>query len=163
MAQPGTPPGPSRPPADAGGGPRHSAPRAGQGRPANITHAFQGAAAPFGSGNAAAALALSILPISVAAQDSSLLKLLVRTEGKHLQARQNLEQILRQQPQFWVELQAVAARLETHPEWLLNVMASESLFVAGARNRLPGQTASGLLQIIEDTAQGLGTTTAAIR
>ena len=112
---------------------------------------------------AAAALALLILPISVAAQDSSLLKLLVRTEGKHLRARQNLEQILLQQPQFWTELQAVAARLETHPEWLLNVMASESLFIAGARNRLPGHTASGLLQIIEDTAQSLGTTTAAIR
>ncbi len=82
---------------------------------------------------------------------------------KHLRARQNLEQILREHPEFWVELQAVAARLKTHPAWLLNVMASESLFVAGARNRLPGQTASGLLQIIEDTAQGLGTTTAAIR
>ncbi|MCG3145029.1 MAG: hypothetical protein HONDAALG_02570 [Gammaproteobacteria bacterium] len=111
----------------------------------------------------AAALALLILPMNALAQDGPLLKLLVRTEGKHLRARQNLEQILREHPEFWVELQAVAARLETQPAWLLNVMASESLFVAGARNRLPGQTASGLLQIIEDTAQGLGTTTAAIR
>lgn len=110
-----------------------------------------------------AALALLILPISAPAQDGPLLKLLVRTEGKHLRARQNLEQILREHPEFWVELQAVAARLKTHPAWLLNVMASESLFAADARNRLPGQTASGLLQIIEDTAQGLGTTTAAIR
>ncbi|MFN0085284.1 MAG: hypothetical protein ACKVX9_07845, partial [Blastocatellia bacterium] len=111
----------------------------------------------------AAALVLLILPMNAPAQDGPLLKLLVRTEGKHLRARQNLEQILREHPEFWVELQAVAARLKTHPAWLLNVMASESLFVAGARNRLPGQTASGLLQIIEDTAQGLGTTTAAIR
>jgi hypothetical protein len=111
----------------------------------------------------AAALALLILPIQPLAQDGQLLKLLARTEGKHARARQNLEQILREHPEFWAELLAVAARLETHPAWLLNVMASESLFAADARNRLPGQTASGLLQIIEDTAQGLGTTTAAIR
>lgn len=90
-------------------------------------------------------------------------QLLARTQSKHASAIENLERILREHPEFWLELQAVAARIETRPEWLLNVMASESLFVAGARNRLPGQTASGLLQIIEDTAQGLGTTTAAIR
>jgi hypothetical protein len=60
-------------------------------------------------------------------------------------------------------LQAVAARLQTQPAWLLNVMASESLFDPAARNPLPGQTASGLLQFIEATARNLGTTTGAIR
>jgi hypothetical protein len=37
------------------------------------------------------------------------------------------------------------------------------LFNPAARNGLPGQTATGLLQFIEDTAQGMGTTTEAIR
>jgi transglycosylase-like protein with SLT domain len=60
-------------------------------------------------------------------------------------------------------LLAVAERLKTQPAWLLNVMATESLFDASARNSLPGQSASGLLQWIESTAQSMGTTTAAIR
>ena len=42
-------------------------------------------------------------------------------------------------------------------------MASESLFNPAARNPLPGQTASGLLQFIESTARRMGTTTEAIR
>ena len=42
-------------------------------------------------------------------------------------------------------------------------MASESLFNPAARNPLPGQTASGLLQFIEATARRMGTTTEAIR
>ena len=75
----------------------------------------------------------------------------------------NFERLLNQHPEFLPELQQVAARLETRPEWLLNVIASESSFIPSARNRLPRQTASGLLQIIEGTAAGLGTTTAAIR
>ncbi|MCI0664125.1 MAG: transglycosylase SLT domain-containing protein, partial [Acidobacteria bacterium] len=44
-----------------------------------------------------------------------------------------------------------------------NVMANESLFNPAARNPLPGQTASGLLQFIESTAGRMGTTTEAIR
>jgi len=101
-----------------------------------------------------------------ARRDSSadfLLRLFERADDKHRSARRNLEAILRAQPEFWRELQAVAARLRTDPAWLLNVLAYESLFDPAARNPLPGQTASGLLQIIEETARSLGTTTKAIR
>jgi Transglycosylase SLT domain len=87
----------------------------------------------------------------------------LRSEAKHIRSRQNLARILRGQPQFWFELHAVAERLKTQPEYLLNVMAVESLLNPSARNSLPGQTASGLLQFIEATAQSMGTTTAAIR
>src|SRR5262249_60116769 len=83
--------------------------------------------------------------------------------ARHGSSRRNLEAILRNQPEFWRELHAVAGRLETEPAWLLNVMAFESLFDPDARNPLPGQTASGLLQIIEGTARRLGTTTKAVR
>lgn len=41
-------------------------------------------------------------------------------------------------------------------------MASESLFNPAARNGLPTQTATGLFQFIESTAQSLGTSTEAI-
>ena len=91
------------------------------------------------------------------------LRLFERSDDKFRSARRNLEAILRSQPEFWRELHAVAARLGTDPAWLLNVLAYESLFDPAARNQLPGQTASGLLQIIEETARSLGTTTNAIR
>ena len=115
---------------------------------------------------AAAVLLLAIAPAASAQQqtpENSLLQMISRSEAKHLRSRQNLTRILRSQPNFWIELQAVARRLKTEPAWLLNVIASESLFNPAARNPLPGQTASGLLQFIERTAQSLGTTTEAIR
>jgi hypothetical protein len=90
-------------------------------------------------------------------------QVIARNEEKHLRSRQNLIRILRNQPNFWIELQAIARRLKTEPAWLLNVMASESLFDRTARNGLPGQTATGLLQFIESTARNMGTTTEAIR
>lgn len=112
--------------------------------------------------------ALALLVASPAhAQDVNahvqLTRLLARTEARHRGARQNFERMLGNYPGFLPELQAVAARLGTRPEWLLNIMACESSFNPAARNGQPGQTASGLMQIIESTAQGLGTTTAAIR
>jgi hypothetical protein len=108
--------------------------------------------------------ALALLMASPAyAQDMQLARLLARTEARHRGARQNFERMLGNYPGFLPELQMVAARLGTRPEWLLNVMACESSFNPAARNRQPGQTASGLMQIIEETASGLGTTTAAIR
>jgi len=112
---------------------------------------------------------LSVLDASALAQrrqtspSDYLQRLFERTGARHQNARRNLEAILRAQPEFWRELHAVAGRLKTDPAWLLNVMASESLFDPDARNPLPGQTASGLLQIIEGTARRLGTTTRAIR
>jgi hypothetical protein len=90
-------------------------------------------------------------------------QMIARNEEKHLRSRQNLIKILREQPTFWIELQAIAKRLKTEPAWLLNVMASESLFDHTARNGISGQTATGLLQFIESTAKKMGTTTQAIR
>jgi hypothetical protein len=114
----------------------------------------------------AAAIVFLIAAPAAIAQDKtpkdSAMQMIARSEAKHIRSRQNLMRILRDQPSFWIELQAVAKRLKIEPAWLLNVMASESLFNPAARNRLPGQTATGLLQFIEDTAQGLGTTTEAI-
>jgi len=99
---------------------------------------------------------------NVNAQDQQI-RLFARMEARHRDARQNFERMIGDYPGFLPEMQTVAARLGTRPEWLLNVMACESSFIPSARNRLPGQTASGLMQIIEQTAAGLGTTTAAIR
>jgi hypothetical protein len=117
-------------------------------------------------GGAAAILLLMTAPV-VSAQDKGLndrtLRMIARSDAKHVRSRQNLIEILRDQPNFWTELQAIAKRLDTEPAWLLNVMASESLFNPRARNGLPGQTAVGLLQFIERTAQRMGTTTEAIR
>ena len=90
-------------------------------------------------------------------------RLLARTEARARGARLNFERLIASYPDFLPELQRVAARLETHPAWLLNVMACESSFIASARNPLRGQTASGLLQFIKKTATSLGTTTTAIR
>jgi len=119
-----------------------------------------------------AAIAASLaLPAAANAQNAQntqmagdqLSQLFARTEAKHRSSRRNLTEILRSQPRFWIELRAVAERLQTQPAWLLNVMASESLFNPAARNGFPGQTASGLLQFIEATARRMGTTTEAIR
>ena len=115
---------------------------------------------------AAAILLLMTAPVA-SAQDKGLndraLRMIARSEAKHVRSRQNLIKILRDQPNFWIELHAIAKRLDTEPAWLLNIMASESLFNPKARNGLPGQTAAGLLQFIERTAQSLGTTTEVIR
>jgi hypothetical protein len=113
-----------------------------------------------------AAIAVSLaLPAAANAQTvgDQLSRLFARTEAKHRNSRRNLTEILRSQPRFWIELRAVAERLQTQPAWLLNVMASESMFNPAARNGFPGQTASGLLQFIEATARRMGTTTEAIR
>src|SRR5215475_9715094 len=114
----------------------------------------------------AAILLLTLAP-AAGAQDKGpndqVLRMIARSEANHVRSRQNLIRILRDQPNFYIELQATAKRLETEPAWLLNVMASESLLDPTARNGLPGQTATGLLQFIEKTAQRMGTTTEAIR
>jgi hypothetical protein len=115
---------------------------------------------------AAAILLLVTAPV-VSAQDKGLndrtMRMIARSEVKHIHSRQNLIEILRDHPNFWGDLQAIAKRLDTEPAWLLNIMASESLFNPKARNGLPGQTAAGLLQFVERTAQSMGTTTEVIR
>jgi len=114
----------------------------------------------------AALLSLMVAP-AANAQDKGLndraLQMIARSEAMHIRSRQNLIKILRNQPNFYIELQAIAKRLRIEPAWLLNVMASESLLDPTARNGLPGQTATGLLQFIEKTAERMGTTTEAIR
>src|SRR5215813_12661791 len=115
---------------------------------------------------AAAILLLMLMPASNAQDklpNDRVMRMIARSEAKHIRLRQNLIKILRDQSSFWIELQAIAKRLKTEPAWLLNVMASESSFNPEARNGRPGQTATGLLQFIENTAQGMGTTTEAIR
>jgi hypothetical protein len=47
-------------------------------------------------------------------------QVIARNEEKHLRSRQNLIRILRDQPNFWIELQVIARRLKTEPAWLLN-------------------------------------------
>lgn len=116
----------------------------------------------------ATALALVIASVAQASAQqkpstTQLARLTSRTEARARGARSNFERLHNQYPEFLPELQRIAARLGTRHEWLLNVIASESSFIPSARNPLPGQTASGLLQIIEGTAAGMGTTTAAIR
>jgi hypothetical protein len=115
------------------------------------------------------AVALLLLMIAPAANaqderpNDRVMRMIAHSEAKHARSRRNLIKILRDHPNFGIELQAIAKRLKAEPAWLLNVMASESLFNPAARNGLPRQTASGLLQFIESTAQSLGTTTEAIR
>ena len=67
------------------------------------------------------------------------MQMIARSEAKHARSRQNLIKILRDHPNFGIELQAIAKRLKTDPAWLLNVMASESLFDPAARNGFPGK------------------------
>jgi hypothetical protein len=115
---------------------------------------------------AAALLLLMIAPAANAQNEGPndrVMQMIARSEAKHARSRQNLIKILRDHPNFGIEMQAIAKRLKTDPAWLLNVMASESLFNPAARNGLPRQTASGLLQFIESTARSMGTTTEAIR
>jgi hypothetical protein len=53
-------------------------------------------------------------------------QMIARNEAKHLRSRQNLIKILRDQPNFWIELQAIARRLKTEPAWLLNKTRTHS-------------------------------------
>jgi len=62
-------------------------------------------------------------------------------------------------PEFINEVEAMAERLGTQPEYLMAVMSFESAgtFDPAIRNPLSGAT--GLIQFIPDTARGLGTST----
>jgi hypothetical protein len=84
----------------------------------------------------AAALLLLMITPAANAQDigsnDRAMRMIARSEAKHIRSRQNLTKILRDQPSFWSELQAIAKRLKTEPAWLLNVMASESSFYVGS-------------------------------
>jgi len=64
-------------------------------------------------------------------------------------------------PEFLREVEAMAARLQTNPEYLLAMMSFESGLDPSAVNGVSGAT--GLIQFMPDTARGLGTTTAELR
>lgn len=61
-------------------------------------------------------------------------------------------------PEFVQRVGEIAERLGVKPEWLLAVMKNESEMAPGAVN--PDSGATGLIQFMPDTAEGLGTTTA---
>lgn len=62
---------------------------------------------------------------------------------------------------FFTALDAMAKRLGIPVEWICDVIYIESGFRPAIKN--PNSSASGLIQFMEATAKGLGTTTAAIR
>jgi uncharacterized protein (TIGR02594 family) len=64
-------------------------------------------------------------------------------------------------PSFLKEVNAMAQRLGTRPEYLLAVMSFESGLRPDAVNKQSGAT--GLIQFIQPTAKGLGTSTTALR
>lgn len=61
---------------------------------------------------------------------------------------------------FRVKVREVAARLGFDPNWLMAVMGFETGYTFSPAARNPGSTATGLIQFIESTARGLGTSTA---
>ncbi|MCK8669197.1 hypothetical protein M1M11_30415 [Pseudomonas azerbaijanoccidens] len=63
---------------------------------------------------------------------------------------------------FKSKVVAITQNLSLQPNWLMAVMAWETkkTFSPSARNRDKGSTATGLIQFVEKTARGLGTTTA---
>ena len=64
-------------------------------------------------------------------------------------------------PEFLREVEAMAERLGTRPEYLLSMMSFESGLDPAAVNPVSGAT--GLIQFMPDTAAGLGTSTEALR
>lgn len=62
--------------------------------------------------------------------------------------------------QFFTALDALSNRLGIPMDWICDVIYIESGFKPTAKN--PNSTASGLIQFMEATARGLGTTTASI-
>lgn len=77
-------------------------------------------------------------------------------EGTRLQRDKNLYG-----PEFLNKVKQVAKRINCNYRDLLGVMNSESGIRADAKN--PNGSATGLIQFMESTARGLGTTTAALR
>ncbi|WP_457967608.1 lytic transglycosylase domain-containing protein [Pseudomonas sp. R4-84] len=61
---------------------------------------------------------------------------------------------------FRVKVREIADRLSMDPNWLMAVMGFETGYTFSPAARNPGSTATGLIQFIESTARGLGTSTA---
>lgn len=65
-------------------------------------------------------------------------------------------------PEFRKRVRDIAAEVETSPSWLMACMAFETGRTFSPSVRNPGSSATGLLQFMESTARGLGTTTEAL-
>jgi len=63
-------------------------------------------------------------------------------------------------PQFIAEVEAMAARLGTRPEFIMATMSFETGGTFSPSVRNPTSTATGLIQFLDSTARGLGTSTA---
>ncbi|WP_429419949.1 baseplate hub protein [Pseudomonas plecoglossicida] len=61
---------------------------------------------------------------------------------------------------FRVKTREIAGRQSIDPNWLMAVMGFETGYTFSPAARNPGSSATGLIQFIESTAVGLGTTTA---
>lgn len=61
---------------------------------------------------------------------------------------------------FRVKVREIADSLSIDPNWLMAVMGFETGYTFSPAARNPGSTATGLIQFIESTARGLGTSTA---
>lgn len=61
---------------------------------------------------------------------------------------------------FRVKVRQIGAEMNINPNWLMAVMGYESRYTFSPAIRNPGSTATGLIQFLERTAIGLGTTTA---
>src|SRR5687767_11964368 len=66
-------------------------------------------------------------------------------------------------PEFAEKVQLMGKALQVDPDYLMAVMYHESKLDSTIKNPTPGSTATGLIQFVERTAKGLGTTTAALR
>ena len=65
-------------------------------------------------------------------------------------------------PEFRDKVRTIAASIGTSPSWLMACMAFETGKTFSPWVRNPGSSATGLIQFMESTAQGLGTSTAAL-
>jgi tape measure domain-containing protein len=74
-----------------------------------------------------------------------------------------MKKLFEREPDFLAKLIREATKRGIDPDQLLNVMAVETAGTFNPKARNPTSDASGLIQFLPSTAQGLGTTTAAIR
>lgn len=62
--------------------------------------------------------------------------------------------------EFRAKVRSVAENLSIDPNWLMAVMGFETGYTFAPDTRNPGSSATGLIQFVDSTARGLGTTTA---
>lgn len=64
---------------------------------------------------------------------------------------------------FRVRVRQMGDNLNINPDWLMAVMGFETGYTFDPTSSNPGSSATGLIQFIESTARGLGTTTTSLR